>query len=289
VTLEETQVPRSDESIDPTLLEARASTYRLVLPERHQSRMMGDLMGRGTGSSIEYQDRKDYVPGDDMRHIDWRAFARNDRVTIKLYREEITPRIDIIADTSSSMNISPEKARMRTGIATFLNLLAQRIHAAIRVHGVSARIERVLDPLELDRADHLPMDNPLPLLQAAPFLAQGGVKIFISDFLFPYTPEEFLRVFSRADRVVFIQILSAFEAEPPLRGQVRLEDAETGQHRDVALDRKTIEEYHRRLARLQDETVRRIRAMHGAFVVLREDQTFDEALDRMLEARIIDV
>ncbi len=92
-------------------LTSRASHYRLVLPERPKAALMGDMSGRGTGSSIEYQDRKNYVPGDDIRHIDWRAYARSDKLTVKLYREEITPRVDIIADTSLSMTTTPRKWR----------------------------------------------------------------------------------------------------------------------------------------------------------------------------------
>ena len=91
-------------------IEGHARAYRFSMPERQRPPVAGDVAGRRTGSSIEYQDRKDYVPGDDLRHVDWRAFARSDRLTIKLYREEISPRIDIVVDTSRSMTTSPEKA-----------------------------------------------------------------------------------------------------------------------------------------------------------------------------------
>ena len=63
----------------------------------------GELLGRGTGSSLEFQEYREYVPGDDIRHVDWAAFARSDALMVRLYREEISPRTEILFDASTSM------------------------------------------------------------------------------------------------------------------------------------------------------------------------------------------
>ena len=56
------------------------------------------------GFSIEFSDYRNYQPGDDLRHLDWRLFARNDRLCIKRYMQETNVRFYVVCDTSASMN-----------------------------------------------------------------------------------------------------------------------------------------------------------------------------------------
>lgn len=270
-------------------IEAWADRYRLVLPDRHRSAQMGDLSGRSTGSSIEYQDRKDYVPGDDVRHVDWRAFARNDRLTIKLYREEITPRIDMIIDTSLSMEVTPEKAARRLDMTYFFYLMSRKFHAAVQLLDLGEKLERFQDPLELLVRKNLRQDSPMPLLQKARVARTGGVKIIVSDFLFPFAPDDLARIFSAADRLIMVQIVSEFEDNPPRGGEVRLQDAESGAFLDVALNKVTVEGYKKRLHNLRNDLDRRLRTMGGAFVVLRDTDTLEETMRSLLEAGIVEV
>ena len=64
------------------------------------------------GFGIEFAQYRSYDPGDDLRRIDWSAYARSDKLTIKLYREEINPHVDIFIDGSASMKLAEtEKIR----------------------------------------------------------------------------------------------------------------------------------------------------------------------------------
>src|SRR6266581_4187578 len=56
------------------------------------------------GFSVEFSDYRNYQPGDDLRHLDWRLFARNDRLCIKRYMQETNVRFYVVCDTSASMN-----------------------------------------------------------------------------------------------------------------------------------------------------------------------------------------
>src|SRR5207253_6925536 len=62
----------------------------------------GELLGRGTGSSVEFQEYREYLPGDDVRHVDWAAYARSDALMVRLYRDEISPRTEVLLDGSRS-------------------------------------------------------------------------------------------------------------------------------------------------------------------------------------------
>src|SRR6201995_1984911 len=84
--------------------------YALQIPQVAASGIVGSQSGRRAGSSIDFQDYREYQPGDDLRFIDWGIYARSDRLTVKLFREEVTPHLDLILDGSRSMNL-PETAK----------------------------------------------------------------------------------------------------------------------------------------------------------------------------------
>src|ERR1022692_2809336 len=79
-------------------------------------------LGRRAGSSIDFQDYREYQPGDDLRFIDWGIYARTDRLTVKLFREEVTPHLDLILDGSRSMNL--ENTAKANAVAQLAALLA---------------------------------------------------------------------------------------------------------------------------------------------------------------------
>jgi uncharacterized protein (DUF58 family) len=86
--------------------------YQLGLPRTPGSGRSGELLGRGTGTSLEFQEYREYMPGDDIRHLDWSAYARSDSLMVRLYREEISPRMDVLLDVSRSMSTSPAKMQI---------------------------------------------------------------------------------------------------------------------------------------------------------------------------------
>src|SRR5271170_68340 len=79
--------------------------YALQIPQVAASGWTGSRSGRRAGSSIDFQDYREYQPGDDLRFIDWGIYARTDRLTVKLFREEVTPHLDLILDGSRSMGL----------------------------------------------------------------------------------------------------------------------------------------------------------------------------------------
>ena len=82
-------------SIDWAAVRA-AAAFRLAMPRTPVGGRVGERLGSGTGSSLEFQDYRPYVPGDDLRHVDWAAYARSELLAVRLYREEVAPRIDLV-------------------------------------------------------------------------------------------------------------------------------------------------------------------------------------------------
>ena len=64
------------------------------------------------GFSVEFAEHREYVPGDELRHLDWRAYARSDRYYVKLYEQETNLRATLVLDTSGSMRFG-EQIRLR--------------------------------------------------------------------------------------------------------------------------------------------------------------------------------
>src|SRR5579859_2589110 len=112
---------------DPEVQRA-VDTYQLGLPRTPAAGRSGELLGRGTGSSLEFQEYREYIPGDDIRHLDWGAYARSDTLMVRLFREEISPRTEILMDATRSMTTGePMKSRLTRQLAAVFALLSGRL------------------------------------------------------------------------------------------------------------------------------------------------------------------
>jgi uncharacterized protein (DUF58 family) len=263
---------------DPDIQQVLAA-YRLVAPRLPVAGSSGELLGRGTGSSLEFQEYREYLPGDDIRHVDWSAYARSDALMVRLYRDEISPRTEILLDASRSMTTGGEtKPRVARQLAAALALLSARVGGRPTVVALDdARPSRILTLDALESLSVLPFsgtatleellgDNVVPLKRQA-------VRIVVSDFLFPHDPDSLVRRLSRESGVLWlVQLLNAWEAAPsPSEGR-RLIDVETAGEVDLLLDRKTVAGYRERLGRVQEGLRRSCRRAHGRFVTLIADQ-----------------
>src|SRR4051794_15002342 len=107
--------------------ETAALRYSLGVPRQAPVGLTGGTLSQRAGSSLEFRDHRGYEPGDDLRHIDWNAYARTDQLTIKQFREEVTPILDVVLDTSRSMDLEgSEKAGATVALASFFVPAATR-------------------------------------------------------------------------------------------------------------------------------------------------------------------
>src|SRR5437588_10116432 len=105
--------------------ERAGARYALAAPRRVHLGVAGARQGGRSGSSLEFKEHRDYQPGDDLRHIDWNAYARSDQLTVKLYHEEVNPHLDLVLDGSRSMALEGSaKARAALSLAALLTTAA---------------------------------------------------------------------------------------------------------------------------------------------------------------------
>ena len=127
-------------------MQAVAEHLSLPWRSRQWRGQAGGWMGVGSGSSIDFQDHRPYLPGDDPRYIDWRAFARTGHYIMKLYREEVSPMLDLVLDVSPSMAYRPEKRQRVLELLLFAVSSARRSAGSLRVFAASADAVRPLEP-----------------------------------------------------------------------------------------------------------------------------------------------
>jgi uncharacterized protein (DUF58 family) len=154
------------------------------------------------GFSVEFASHREYVPGDDIRHVDWRLYARGDRLYIKQYEEETNLRTQILLDCSRSMRY-PEHTRagwrnkfdyastlaasliyllMHQQDACGLVLFDQVIREQIAPTSRTAQLHSMIDRIEHNPPDHT-TDVKMLLAHLADRLRQRGLVILISDLL----------------------------------------------------------------------------------------------------------
>src|SRR5512141_2210541 len=98
----------TDSSSSAKLLDERIlhklGRLRLIARRVRAGQMKGERRSTKRGTSIEFADYRDYVPGDDLRRVDWNVYARTERPFVKLHEEEEDLAVHILLDTSASMN-----------------------------------------------------------------------------------------------------------------------------------------------------------------------------------------
>lgn len=135
--------------LDPQVLSRLASVPLLA-----RQPMIGGVSGRHVsphrGSSVEFAEYRKYVPGDDLRRLDWRAFGRSDRFYVKEYEADTNLRCCFVLDTSGSMNFGAEgrmtKIDYARRICASLAYLASQQGDAVGISCVADGIVRTLPP-----------------------------------------------------------------------------------------------------------------------------------------------
>jgi uncharacterized protein (DUF58 family) len=212
--------PRTLDELIPPELSARLDRLDLLSRKMLAGKMPGERRSKRRGRSVEFDDFRNYVAGDDLRHIDWNIYARLDRLFIKLFREEEDLALHIILDVSASMHTgAPIKSAFAARLAMALGYigLVNQNRVSIAAFGRSAtspstnstpsdvralaamRGRRSVQPLAAfileslaDQATHAPGTSPPAresFTNAMRRLAQAragkGVVVILSDFLIP--------------------------------------------------------------------------------------------------------
>ncbi len=247
------------------------AAHHLALLSQPQRGAAGERMASGTGSSLEFQDRRAYQAGDDVRHLDWRAFARSDQLLVRQYREEVLPRVEIVLDTSRSMAVEEAKAQLAVDVAAILALAGRGagFQVAVALAGDAGEVVDASRFEELGSTFEARSAWPPALESALGGLRAGSMRVLVSDFLFPHSAAELVRpIAARGRGLALVQVLGGEDVEPPPGAALRLIDSESGSARDLVLDRRAVERYRERLRRLSGGLEEECRRAGARFVAV---------------------
>ncbi|MGI9149241.1 MAG: DUF58 domain-containing protein [Chloroflexota bacterium] len=260
-------------------------------------RATGQWRSRSSGSSVEFSDYRTYAPGDEFRRIDWNAFARLERLFVRLYRAEEDVSLAVLLDASASMAWGkPSKARLATQLAGALAFIAvqsgDRVEiAACRDTGVSQRVPalrgkaavlsawRLLERLEFGGAT----DLNAALASAARYLGGAGLTVVVSDLFSPGGYQQGIdALLARRQDVVLVHILAPDELHPPadLLGEWRLLDSEPMAPLEATITPAVLRAYRRLIDGFRREAADFCRRRGLTCIQLRSDMNLQDVVLR---------
>ncbi len=285
----------------PALLPAPTPTELRRITLRSRRLVTGDLLGqyrsafRGTG--LVYTDIRAYQPGDDVKHIHWKATARTGTVFVKSYEEDRQLRVLLAVDTSASMRApqSTEAFAKALEFASLVGALTQRgndqfglIRFGESVEGYlppksgRKRSAMVLSQLLAPRPASLATDLAGGLRHISTVLRKPSIIFVLSDFLCAPFKAELKTLASRHD-VVLVQIQTPLELFDRL-GLVLFADAESGRRVLVDTSSSSVRRRWRQLADQKRAEVAELARQSGAEQIVVTDSA-SRPLVRLMKER----
>lgn len=261
----EAAVPQQPSRTDGDLLDpdfmARLEQLEIISRKIHASRQKGERQSKRRGESAEFADYRNYVVGDDIRHIDWNIYARLEKLFLKLFLEEEELNVTVLLDVSKSMAYGePTKLRYAKRVAAAMAYLGLCNYDRVNLYAYNDRVVRRLDGLRSRRMmprvikflEDLPSEGRSHFTLAAKQFAlrhtQKGVALVLSDFLDKGGFEGGLRyLLGRQIDIYALQILSREEMEPDLAGDLRLVDCEDDDVAEITVTRMLLNKYQANL------------------------------------------
>ena len=263
---------------------SRLDTMMLAMKGRASGGAGGTRRSRQTGSSAEFSDYREYIPGDDIRRIDWNAMARFDRIFLKLFMEEQESAVTVLLDGSGSMAGKWDAARNAAEAVSYLALTGGDRLRVIFLQETGNRMSPLLSGRQAYARLMQFLDTCIPqgagslterILQAEGL--RKGLCFLISDCYEEDgigTALDNLRY--RGQECAVIQPLSAFELDPALDGAVKLTDAENGDTVDLLADREALENYRSALERFLREIRETCFRRETPYALLDGGKNFEE-------------
>lgn len=251
------------------------------------------------GASIDFAEHRGYVPGDDIRRVDWRLYARTDRYYVKQYEADTNTNFTILFDISRSMSFSSggvtkleygsflgaclaylaQRQRDRTGIITFDSDIVTHVPPSAK------HFDMVLHTMDRARAER-PGKLSEPLMKMAEHFKRRGILLLISDFYDePTAIFDALKplVFLGNDLIVF-HVLDPQEVNFDYQDASSFEDLESREQVPVVPD--SFRKQYRALIQAHIETLRqKFSEQRIDYALLKTDEPLDRALFSYLSSR----
>ena len=282
---------------DETFLR-RLEQLELASRRMTAGRIKGERRSVRRGQSVEFADYRNYAAGDDLRQLDWNAYARLEKLFVKLFVEEEDVTVHILVDASRSMDYGePNKldaARRAAAALGYLGLASMdRVSVAFLGDGTASGMRPIRGKrraLELFSFLSEPRPERLTGLAAAAraYAARmrgTGPLVLISDLMDPGYLDALRDLAGTRCQVSVLHLLAPDELEPNVPPDARLVDQETGQAVEVSGDDDLVDRYRARLAEWAAEIGAFVSRRGGAYVQVPSDTDLADLLFDVLRRR----
>jgi uncharacterized protein (DUF58 family) len=260
-----TATERNGQLLSPQLL-AQLERLELVSRKVFRGRMKGERRSKRKGQSVEFADFRQYVPGDDLRFIDWNLFARLERLYLKLFLEEEDLHFYALIDTSSSMEFGePTKLQFAKQLAAALGFIGLCRADRVKIESLGTSSKKP-GPTLRGRSSLWRMQEYLEGIEPGEnvSLTEGvknfclrntgkGILVLISDLMDKEGYEKALRfLVTQQMDMYLLHVLCPEELNPDVKGDLRLIDCEDDDVAEITVSRPLLEKYKRTLASFVD-------------------------------------
>jgi len=311
-------IPMSEQTLfDETFLH-KIDRLSLVVRKRRSGQLKGERRSTKRGTSVEFADYRNYTRGDDLRRVDWNIYARLERPFVKLFEEEEELNVHLLLDASRSMDwgdtdtgvasppgtTSPPEAAnkwtyarrvaaalgyiaLSSGDRLMISLLRQKStpssprHAALGRFGPTRGKGQALPLLRFlsDQTTDGTTDLNRSLHDYAFAAHRPGLAVLISDLFSPGGYQDGLStLLARGYEGMLLHVLAPDEIDPPLAGDLKLVDVESGHEQEVTIDAGMRARYRRRLEAWQEEANRWCMQRGVAYVPVSTSLPFDKLI-----------
>lgn len=239
-----------------TTIRSKIKKIKLHTKRIMQSTLSGDYSSAFKGSGLEFDQLRDYVPGDDIRFIDWNSSAKMNKIMVKQFIEERDRTVILCIDVSGSHNYSSKeelRKEMVAQVSATLAFVAQENKDKVGALFFSDKIEKWIPPntgnLHIGKIiEHIftlePTSKKTNCAEALKFLVnlkkRNAIVFMLSDWIDNNTNfKKILKIASVEYDFVGIRILDDCENNFPDVGLLEIEDPETGQHFMLDTRKKT--------------------------------------------------
>ena len=293
-----TQRPQLTSLLSNSVLD-RLQRLRIRPVGRRTSRSRGEhLSGKG-GTSTEFCDYRDYVPGDDTRFVDWNIFARLHRPYLKQFHKEGERHVVLLIDASASMKFDGKlelgkQLAAAFGVMGLLNNERVSAYASHQANNAPDRLPpcrgRVSMRSVFQFIESVEGRGDAPLERAVELLLRHhsgkGVCVILSDFLtFGDLKRGFNLLHSAGLEPFGIQILSPREIDPDLSSDLRLVDSETQDTLDISSSTDLLNLYQEYRQGLEQELALLCRRRSGQFLSVNSTTPVESVLFDQLRRR----
>ncbi len=290
--------PATDELLPPSLL-AKLDRMELVSRKIFRGRMKGERRSVRKGQSVEFADFRNYVPGDDLRFVDWNLYARLDKLFLKLFLEEEDLHFYTLIDVSESMNFgTPSKLQYAKQLAAALGYIGLCRSDRIKIEPLDpvaapaapvlrgrGQVWRMIEYLnQMESSDNVPLADGVKN-----FCSRNtgkGVLVLITDLMDKSGYEAALKyLVARNLDIYVIHVLSQEEIDPDIQGDLKLVDCEDDDIAEISVSQRLLDRYRRTLATFIEQS-RDFCSRRGiVYTMTSTERSVDRLVSRYLRQR----